>query len=324
MQRRTLGADGPSISTLAYGLMSLSSTYGPSEDEESVAAIHRALDLGIVFLDTAEAYGGGHNERLLSRVLQTRRDEALIATKFGLGFEDGRVVANGRPDNVRRAIDGSLKRLGIEHVDLYYLHRRDPDVPIEETVGEMGRLVEAGKVGRLGLSGVSAETLRRGCAEHPIAALQSEYSIFSRDPEDSVLAACEALGVTFVAYSPLGRGLLTGTIRGQDDLADADFRRASPRFAPENLPQNVAIVDALSAMAADKEIEPGQLALAWLLHRGVVPLFGTRRAARVESNARAADVALSDEDLARIEELVPEGAVAGDSLPEAFTSLTER
>lgn len=326
MQRRQLGRNGPTVSAIGFGLMSLSSAYGPSDDEESLRTIHRAIDVGIDFLDTAEAYGAGHNERLAARVLAERRDEVVLATKFGIGFEGGRMVADGRPENVRRAIDGSLARLGTDHVDLYYLHRKDPKVPIEETVGAMAEIVRAGKVRHLGLSAVSAETLRRASAVHPIAALQSEYSLFTRDPEAGVLDACEALGIGFVAYCPLGRGVLTGTVHGEADLAEVDIRRLSPRLQGENLAHNLRLADGVAALAGEIGIEPGQLALAWLLHQRewIVPIFGTRRAARVESNARAADVVLSAEHLARLDALVPPGAVQGEGLPEFMSHLQER
>ncbi len=325
MPRRRLGAGGPEVSCIAYGLMSLSSTYGPSEDEESLRAIHQAIDVGIDFLDTAEIYGGGHNERLASQVLATRRDEVVLATKFGLEFKDGKMRANGRPENVRRAIDGSLERLGVDHVDLYYLHRRDRDVPIEETVGAMADLVREGKVRFLGLSAIAPETLERAVAEHPIAAVQSEYSLFTRNPEDGVLDACEQHGAAFVAFSPLGRGMLTGTIRKPEDLAEQDLRRAAPRLAPENLDHNVGLVDRVCEIAEEKGVTPGQLAMAWLLHRRdfVVPLFGTRRPERVASNAGAAGVALSDEDVARIDDAVPAGAVRGAGLPSFMENLAE-
>lgn len=326
MQRRRLGADGPEISALGYGLMSLSSTYGPSEDAESLQAIDRELDEGINFLDTAEIYGGGHNERLASEVLKRRRDEVVLATKFGLEFADGKMGANGRPENVRRAIDGSLERLGVEHVDLYYLHRKDPEVPIEETVGAMGELVQAGKVRHVGLSAIAPATLERAHKEHPIAAVQSEYSLFTRDPEDGVLDACEAIGATFVAYSPLGRGMLTGAIRTRDDLAEQDMRRATPRLQDENLGHNVALVERVCEIANEKGCEPGQLVLAWLMHVRcfVVPLFGTRRPERVASNAGAAAIELDATEMARIEEAVPPGAVRGGALPEFMEGLNER
>jgi len=326
MQTRRLGTHGPTVSALGFGLMSLSSAYGPSEDEESVRTMHRALDLGIGFFDTAEMYGLGHNERLAARVLAERRDEIVLATKFGIAFEGGRMVANGRPENVRRAIDGSLERLGVDAVDLYYLHRRDPAVPIEETVGAMAELVRAGKVRHLGLSAISAETLRRAATVHPIAAVQSEYSLFTRDPERGVLAACAELGTGFVAYSPLGRGVLTGAIRSAADLGEHDLRRISPRLQGDNLAHNLTLVEQVTALAAEKNILPSQLALAWLLHQRpwVVPLFGTRRAARVEENAGAADVVLTAEDLARLDAAVPVDAVRGDGLPESFSHLQER
>lgn len=305
--------------------MSLSSTYGRSDDEESLRTIHDALDLGINFLDTAEAYGIGHNEELAGKVLKDRRSEVFLATKFGIHFADGRMRANGRPENVRRAIDGSLQRLGVDHVDLYYLHRRDPDTPIEETVGAMADLVKAGKVRHLGLSAVSAETLRRACRVHSIAAVQSEYSLWTRDPENGVLDACEELGVGFVAYSPLGRGFFSGAIRSADDLEENDFRRISPRFESENLARNLRIVEGVETLAREKGIETGQLALAWLLRQRsfVVPLFGTRRSAHVAANARAVEVELSDSDLQRLEELSPPGAAAGAPLPEFVQYLVE-
>jgi aryl-alcohol dehydrogenase-like predicted oxidoreductase len=326
MKTRRLGTNGPIVSALGFGLMSLSSTYGPSEDEESVRTMHRALDLGIGFFDTAELYGVGHNERLAARVLAQRRDEVVLATKFGIALEGGRMVANGRPENVRRAIDGSLGRLGVPYVDLYYLHRRDPDVSIEETVGAMAELVKAGKVRHLGLSAISADTLRRAAKVHPIAAVQSEYSLFTRDPERGLLDACAELGTGFVPYSPLGRGVLTGAIKSEGDLGANDLRRISPRLHGENLEHNLTLVERVKAMAADQGIEPSQLVLAWLLHQRpwIVPIFGTRRAARVEENAGAVDVALTKDDLARLEAAVPAGAVQGEGLPESFSHLQER
>jgi aryl-alcohol dehydrogenase-like predicted oxidoreductase len=303
--------------------MSLSSAYGPSEDEEGLAAIERALDLGINFLDTAEAYGDGHNERLAARVLAQGRERVVMATKWGIGMERGRMVARGRPEQARRAIEGSLARLGTDYVDLYYLHRRDPDVPIEESVGAMGRLVEEGKVRHLGLSGVSSGTLRRAHAEHPIAALQSEYSIFARQAEGTSLDCCAELGIHFVAYSPLGRGFLTGSLRSPDDFDDHDLRRVSPRLQADNFDHNLERVDALVAYAEQIEMEPGQLALAWVRAKGALPLFGTRRAARIESNARAAEIQLGEDVLTHIDELVPSGSIRGDSLPEALDHLTE-
>ena len=351
MDLRRLGPSGPEISILAYGLMSLSHTYGPSEDAESLETIQAAIDEGITLLDTAEIYGMGHNERLFSRVLDKRRHEVVVATKFGLELGDGGMRANGRPKNVRRAIEGSLERLGIETVDLYYLHRLDPDVPIEETVGAMARLVDEGKVRFLGLSEVNADSLRRASKEHPIAALQSEYSVFQRAPEghaegraeglsegnaeahgetdeqaarESVLDVCRELGTTFVAFSPLGRGLLTGTVRSAEALDERDMRRHSPQLDAENLEHNLSVVDAFTRLAAEREVEPGQLALAWALARDVVPLFGTRRAERVRANARAARIELDAALLERIEEIAPPGAIRGTGIPAAMEKLKQR
>lgn len=321
MDLRRLGPSGPEISILAYGLMSLSQTYGASEDAESLEAIHAALDAGINFLDTAEIYGMGHNERLFSKVLEKRRNEVVVASKFGLELGDDGMRANGRPANVRRAIEGSLERLGIDTVDLYYLHRLDPDVPIEETVGAMARLVDEGKVRFLGLSEVNSDTLRRAWREHPIAALQSEYSVFQRKPEAGVLDTCRELGTTFVAFSPLGRGLLTGTVRRAEALDERDMRRHSPQLDAANLEHNLALIDAFTRLAAEREVEPGQLALAWALAQDVVPLFGTRRAARIRANVRAAEIEMDETLLARIEEIAPAGAIRGSGLPEAMERL---
>jgi aryl-alcohol dehydrogenase-like predicted oxidoreductase len=325
MKQRQLGKNGPKVSALGFGLMSLSSTYGRSDDQESIRTIHRALDLGINFLDTAEAYGGGHNEQLAATVLGERRQEVFLATKFGIRFADGRMHANGTPENVRRAIDGSLRRLGVDHVDLYYLHRRDPETPIEDSVGAMAELVKAGKVRHLGLSAVSGETLRRAHAVHPITALQSEYSLWTRDPEKGVLDACEELGVGFVAYSPLGRGFFAGAVRSTRDLEENDFRHLSPRFEADNLQRNLRLVEGVEALARSKKVEPSQLALAWLLHQRpwIIPLFGTRRAAHVESNARSVDVELSASDLRELDTLSPPGAAAGEPLPEFLQYLVE-
>jgi len=324
MEKRKLGKDGPSVSALGYGLMNLSGAYGPSEEEASVRAIHRALEVGINFMDTAEAYGAGNNERLAGKALASHRRDVVLATKFGLDFDRGRMIANGRPENARRAIERSLDRLGFDHIDLYYLHRSDPDVPIEESVGGMARLVEEGKVLHLGLSGVRAETLERACREYPIAALQSEYSILHRDPEDEVLEACERLNVGFVAYSPLARGLLTGTIREDTHFSEDDFRKTSPRLQGENLRHNLRYVDTLSAFAREKELATGQLALAWLMLRGATPLFGTRSPQRIDENLRALDVLLDTQDLEHIDEAVPPDAIHGASLPEDQDVLRER
>ncbi len=324
LPRVRLGRSELEVSQLAFGLMSLSQTYGPSEDAESLETIHAAIDAGLDFLDSAEIYGVGHNERLFGEVLEKRRDEVVVATKFGLEIGDGGMRANGRPENARRAIEGSLERLGIEVVDLYYLHRVDPDVPIEETVGTMGRLVDEGKVRTIGLSEVNADTLRRAHAEHPITALQSEYSVFHRLPEEEILATCRELGTTFVAFSPLGRGLLTGTVRAATDLHEADMRRHSPQLADENLDANLAVIDAFVELARERELEPGRLALAWGLAQGVVPLFGTRRAARVRSNAAAADLEMDEKLLERIDEIAPRDAIRGTALLPAMEALKQR
>ncbi len=324
LPRVRLGRSDLEVSQLAFGLMSLSQTYGPSEDAESLQTIHAAIDAGLDLLDTAEIYGLGHNERLFGRVLEARRSEVVVATKFGLELGDGGMRANGRPENARRSIEGSLERLGIETVDLYYLHRADPDVPIEETVGAMGRLVEEGKVRAIGLSEVNADTLRRADAEFPITALQSEYSVFHRLPEEEILETCGALGTTFVAFSPLGRGLLTGTVRDAADLDERDMRRRSPQLAAENLAANLEVIDAFVALAREREVEPGQLALAWALARGAVPLFGTRRAARVRANAQAAEIPVDEALLERIEEIAPPGAIQGTALLPAMEALKQR
>ena len=324
LPRVRLGRSDLEVSQLAFGLMSLSQTYGPSEDAESLETIHAAIDAGLDLLDTAEIYGIGHNERLFGEVLEKRRDEVVVATKFGLELGDGGMRANGRPENARRAIEGSLERLGIETVDLYYLHRADPAVPIEETVGSMGRLVEEGKVRTIGLSEVNAETLRRAAAEFPITALQSEYSVFHRLPEDEILETCRELGTTFVAFSPLGRGLLTGTVRAASDLDERDMRRHSPQLADENVAANLAVIDAFVALAREREIEPGQLALAWALAQDVVPLFGTRRAARVHENVAAAEVPMDAALLERIDEIAPRDAIQGTALLPAMEALKQR
>src|SRR4051812_36607784 len=301
MQTRTLGRDGLTVSALGLGCMGMSDFYGSRDDDESVRTIHRALDLGVTLFDTAEMYGPYRNEELVGRALRDRRDEAVVATKFGIvrdpddphkrGFDGSR-------DNVRRSIEGSLQRLGFDHVDLYYLHRVDPDTPIEETVGAMAELVEEGKVRHLGLSEAAPDTLRRANALHPIAALQTEYSLWSRDPEDEVLPACRELGVGFVPYSPLGRGFLSGAIRSIDDLEADDYRRFSPRFQGENFGRNLALVDRITELARDRGVTAAQLALAWVLAQGddLVPIPGTKRVERLEENVAAADIALSEDE----------------------------
>ena len=315
---RTLGRSGLSVSALGLGCMGMSDFYGAADDAVSVATLQRALDLGITFWDTADAYGPFKNELLLGRALRGRREQVVVATKFG--FErrpDGTPIGiNGRPDYVRQACDASLTRLGVETIDLYYQHRVDPAVPIEETVGAMADLVQAGKVRYLGLSEAAPATLRRAVAVHPVAALQTEYSLWSRDPEGELLATCRELGVGFVAYSPLGRGFLTGRYRTLDDLAPDDWRRTNPRFQGENFQKNLDVVAELQRIAAARGCTPAQLALAWLLAQGddIVPIPGSTRAERVEENAGAVAIALGPDDLSALEALAPR--IAGERYVE--------
>jgi aryl-alcohol dehydrogenase-like predicted oxidoreductase len=324
MQTRTLGLRGPTVSALGLGCMGMSHAYGDTDDDESIATIHRALDLGVTFLDTADQYGPYTNERLVGRAIAGRRDEVILATKFGLVRGPGDLAntgVNGRPDHVRNSIEGSLQRLGVDHVDLYYLHRVDPDTPIEETVGAMAQLVQEGKARYIGLSEAGPETLRRACAVHQITALQTEYSLWTRDPEDGILDACRELGVGFVAYSPLGRGFLTGAIRSIDDLSPDDWRRTNPRFQGDNFQRNIDLVDEVNRLAAEKDITPAQLALAWVLALGedIVPIPGTRRRTRLEENVGALDVELTEDDLRRIDDAMPR--VSGDRYPEQMMTL---
>ncbi|BCT94121.1 oxidoreductase [Lysobacter helvus] len=318
--RRTLG-QGLTVSALGLGCMGMSDFYGPSEEATNLATLHHALDIGVDFLDTADMYGVGENERLLSKVLKDRRDDVTLATKFGnVRGEDGAMLRiDGSPEYVMQACDASLKRLGVSHIDLYYQHRVDRTVPIEDTVGAMARLVEAGKVRYLGLSEASAATIRRAHAVHPIAALQSEYSLWSRDVEAEILPTLRELGIGFVAYSPLGRGFLTGAIPDASTLADNDWRRQNPRFQTDNAAQNRALVDAVTELARARNLTPAQLALAWLLHQGddIVPIPGTRKVARLDENAAAARVMLDAAALQRIEDVLATHAVAGTRYPAA-------
>ncbi|WP_294642126.1 aldo/keto reductase [uncultured Aureimonas sp.] len=320
MEQRKLGPD-LRVSALGLGCMGMSEFYGAGDDGESLSVIHRALDLGITFLDTADMYGVGRNEELVGRALKGRRDRVVLATKFGnvRGANGERLGINGRPDYLRRACYASLKRLGVEHIDLYYQHRVDPNVPIEDTVGEMGRLVEEGKVRFLGLSEAGPDTIRRAHATHPIAALQTEYSLWSRDPEAEILPTLRELGIGFVPYSPLGRGFLTGRFQKPEDLPDDDFRKSSPRFSPENFGRNLKLVDTVKAIAKRKNAAPSQLALAWVLAQGddIVPIPGTKRMRYLEENAEAVHVELTADDLAEIDEAFPAGAAAGERYPEA-------
>jgi len=329
MKTRKLGRGGPEVSAIGLGCMGMAAFYGQASDEaQATAVIHRALDLGVTFLDTAEMYGPHTNEIQVGKALADRRDRAFVATKFGIGYNAERtaLTVDGSPANVRRAIEGSLKRLGMDHVDLYYLHRVDANTPIEETVGAMGELVKEGKVRFLGLSEASPETLRRGHAEHPITALQTEYSLWSREPEEELFATCDELGIGFVPYSPLGRGFLSGEIKSVDDLAADDFRRSNPRFQGENFQKNIDLVHAVAAIAADKGVTAAQLALAWVLAQGetLVPIPGTRRIRTLEENAAAADLVLTPDDLARIEAVFPKGAASGHRYAEAARAALNR
>ena len=316
---RTLGSSGLTVSAMGLGCMGMSFAYGPTDDDESVATIHRALDLGVTFLDTADIYGPHTNERLVGRAIADRRDEVVLATKFGI-IRRGREPVpgvDGSPEYARSSCDGSLQRLGVDVIDLYYLHRPDTATPIEDTVGAMVELKEAGKIRHLGLSEVSADTLRRAVAVHPITALQSEWSLWSRDIEDDVVATARELGVGIVPYSPLGRGFLTGAITSPEDFAEDDFRRTNPRFQGENFDKNLDVVGEVERLAADKGCTPGQLALAWVLAQGddVVPIPGTKRRSYLEENAAALDVDLTADDLAAIEAVAPRSGFAGDRYP---------
>ena len=330
MKTRTLGRNGPVVSSLGLGCMGMTDFYGARDDEESIATIHRALDLGVTVFDTADMYGPHTNEVLLGRALKGKREQAFIATKFGIVRDPANPAArgfNGHPDYVRVSVEGSLQRLGVDCIDLYYQHRVDPAVPIEDTVGAMGALVAQGKVRFLGLSEASADTLRRAHATHPITALQSEYSLWTRDPETTgTLAACDALGIGFVAYSPLGRGFLTGAIRSPDDFDADDYRRNSPRFQGENFARNLALVAQVEAIAADKGCTSGQLALAWVLAQDehLIAIPGTKRRRYLEQNVAAADVTLDSGELARIQAAFPLDAAAGGRYPPAMMDVVNR
>ncbi|MDQ3376244.1 MAG: aldo/keto reductase [Actinomycetota bacterium] len=328
MDRRKLGGEGLEVSALGLGCMGMSEFYGTGDEDEATATIHRAIDLGVTFLDTADMYGPFTNERLVGRAIADRRDEVVLATKFGNERdEDGTMLGvNGRPDYVREACDASLQRLGVDHIDLYYQHRVDPDTPVEETWGTMKDLVDAGKVRYLGISEAAPETIRKAHSVHPITALQTEYSLWSRDVEDEILPTCRELGIGFVPYSPLGRGFLTGQIQSPDDFDEDDFRRGSPRFQGENFRKNLDLVERAREISSEKGVTPGQLALAWLLARGrdVVPIPGTKRRKYLEENVGSLDVELTEEDLRRIEEAAPAGAAAGERYPEAGMQTVNR
>jgi aryl-alcohol dehydrogenase-like predicted oxidoreductase len=320
MKRRILG-DGFEVSAIGLGCMGMSEFYGERDDEESLATIRHALDIGVTFLDTSDMYGSGHNEQLVGRAIAGRREEAQIATKFGIRREGGERRIDNSREWIREACEGSRRRLGIDHIDLYYMHRRNTDVPIEESVGAMAELVSEGKVLHLGLSEVSAETLRAACVLHPITALQSEWSLFTRGLEQEIVPTARQLGVAIVPYSPLGRGELTG---GAEITSDDDFRRHAPRFQRENRERNLRLVERAKEIAGEAGCTPAQLALAWLLHQGedVVPIPGTKRVKYLDENAAAVDIALSDEQLQALEELFPPGAAAGERYtPEAMTTV---
>ena len=329
MKTRRLGPSGPEVSAIGLGCMGMAAFYGtPSDEGQATAVIHRALELGITFFDTAEMYGPHTNEIQVGKALADRRDRAFVATKFGIGYNADRTAlkVDGSPANVRRSIEGSLKRLGMDHVDLYYLHRVDADTPIEETVGAMAELVKEGKVRFLGLSEAAPETIRKAHATHPITALQTEYSLWSREPEDEILLTVRELGIGFVPYSPLGRGFLSGDIKSIDDLEEGDFRRSNPRFMGENFQKNLNLVEAIKSIAHDRGVTAAQLALAWVLAQGddIVPIPGTRRIATLEQNAAAVDITLTAEDVEAIEAVFPKDAASGHRYAEAARSALNR
>jgi aryl-alcohol dehydrogenase-like predicted oxidoreductase len=326
--RRPFNITGPRIASIGLGCMGMSEFYGPRDDAESIKVIHRAIDLGMDHLDTADMYGVGHNERLVGRAIEGRRDRVFLATKFGnVRGDDGSFKGvSGKPEYVRRQCDQSLKNLNVDVVDLYYQHRVDPNTPIEDTIGAMAELVQAGKVRFLGMSEAAPQTIRRAATVHPVAALQTEYSLWTRDPEADVLPTCRELGITFVAYSPLGRGFLTGQIKRFEDLPADDFRRMSPRFQGENFARNLDLVRKIEQIAQRKNCTPSQLALAWVLAQGedIIAIPGTKRMKYLEENAGAVDVKLSEQDLSEIDQVLPRGATAGERYPEFAMKAVNR
>ncbi len=322
MKRRRLGLKGPEVSAIGLGCMGMSMAYGEPDDAESIRTVHRAIELGIDFLDTAEIYGKGVNEELLGRALKGKRDEVFLATKFGVG---GKPNPDGSAENVRHSCEASLERLGVETIDLYYQHRMDPDVPIEETVGALAELLTEGKIRHIGLSEAGTATLRRAHKTHPITALQSEYSLWTRNCEPEVLPACRELGIAYVAYSPLGRGFLTATIKSLDDLPGTDRRAEHPRFQAAHLARNLELLGALETMAASKASTPAQIAIAWVLAQGqdIIPIPGTKKTKNLEENAAAVDIVLTAEDLAALDAAFPPGVTSGDRYPENNMGLLQ-
>lgn len=324
MKTRKLGSQKLTVSALGLGCMGMSQSYGAADEVESIATIHRALDLGVTFLDTADMYGVGANEQLVGKAIKDKRSSVVLATKFGIQGRDenNSLIVNGSPEYVQKACDASLQRLGIDYIDLYYLHRVDPKVPIEDTVGAMAKLVQLGKVRYIGLSEAASATIRRANAVHPITALQSEYSLWSRDPEDDILPTVRELGIGFVPYSPMGRGFLSGKITSPNDFAADDFRKNQPRFQGENFDKNLDLVARIKEIAASKNVTPGQLALAWLLAQGedIVPIPGTKRRAYLEENVAAVDITLTVAELAQIDAVAPKNAAAGDRYSASIMS----